>query len=79
MKITVLQQDILPAIQAVSRSVGVRSTLPVLSNILFSTDGEKLKIAANNLEIGIIKYIQVEVSDPGEITVPAKTLVEIIS
>lgn len=79
MKFTVLQQDLLPPVQAVARSVGVRSTLPVLDNILLSLQGNKLKIAATNLEIGVIKYISVEAALNGEITVPAKTLVELIS
>lgn len=79
MKFSVLQQDFLPPLQAVARSVGIRSTLPVLDNILLSVEGNKLKIAATNLEIGVIKFISVEVVTPGEITVPAKTIVELIS
>ncbi|EKD84575.1 MAG: hypothetical protein ACD_38C00193G0004 [uncultured bacterium] len=79
MKFSILQQDLLPSLQAVSRSVGIRSTLPVLDNVLLSAEGDKLKIAATNLEIGVIKEISVEVEMPGEITVPAKTLVELVS
>ncbi|MDO8573588.1 MAG: DNA polymerase III subunit beta, partial [Candidatus Daviesbacteria bacterium] len=79
MKFFCLQQDLLPLLQSVARSVGIRSTLPVLDNILLSAEGSKLKIAATNLEIGVIEYLNVEVEVPGEITVPAKTLVELIS
>lgn len=79
MKFTILQQDLLPPLQAVARSVGVRSTLPVLDNVLLSLEDKKLKIAATNLEIGVIKHIQVESGSPGEITAPAKTLVELVS
>lgn len=79
MHFTILQQDLLPPLQSVARSVGVRSTLPVLDNILLSCEGKKLKIAATNLEIGVIKYIPVDDEAEGEITVPAKTLVELIS
>lgn len=79
MKFTVLQQDLLPPLQAVSRSVGVRSQLPVLDNILLSLQGTNLKIAATNLEVGVIKHIEVTEETSGEITVPAKTLVELIS
>ncbi len=78
MKLSILQQDLLPVLSAVSRSVGVRSTLPVLGNILLSAEGKKLKIAATNLEIGVIKYVSAEVGEEGELTVPAKTIVEII-
>ena len=69
----------MPHLQAVGRSVGVRSTLPVLDNILLSVEGKKLKIAATNLEIGVIRHISVEVAEVGEITIPAKTLIEVIS
>lgn len=79
MKFSCLQQDLLPILQSVSRSVGVRSTLPVLDNILLSCVGKKLKVAATNLEIGVIKYLTVEVEEEGDLTVPAKTLVDIIS
>lgn len=79
MRFTILQQDLLPSLQAVARSVGVRSTLPVLDNVLLSADSKKLKIAATNLEVGVIKYINVELESAGELTVPAKTLVELVS
>lgn len=79
MKLTILQQDLLPSLQAVSRSVGVRSTLPVLDNILLSVEDKRLKLAATNLEIGVIKHLPVADGSPGEITVPAKTLLDLIS
>lgn len=78
MKFTVLQQDLLRILQAVSRSVGVRSTLPVLDNLLLSVEDKRLKVAATNLEIGVIKYLPVEVEEVGELTIPAKTLVDLI-
>ncbi len=78
MKLSVLQGDLLPKLQAVSRSVGVKVTLPVLGNILLSASDNQLKIAATNLEIGVIKFLAVEVIDPGDLTVPAKTLTEVI-
>src|SRR5687768_15527611 len=79
MKLSILQQDLLPILQSVSRSTGVRSTLPVLDNLLLSVEGNRLKVAATNLEIGVIKYTSVTDGEDGEITVPAKTLVELIS
>lgn len=78
MKLSVLQQDILPAVQSVSRSVGIKSNLPVLGNILLATEKGKLKIAATNLEIGVIKLISAKISEEGEITIPAKTILEMI-
>lgn len=80
MKFNVLQQDFLPALQAISRSVGVRATLPILSNILLASEEDKLKISATNLEVGVIRKLSgVEIDTPGEITIPAKTLIEVVS
>ena len=86
MKFSILQQDLLPTLQSVSRSVGSHSTLPVLNNILLSVEepqvseaGTQLKIAATNLEIGIIKTLKVEDAVTGDITVPAKTFLDLIS
>lgn len=79
MKFTVLQQDLYPALSAVARSAGVRSQLPVLGNILLQTDQGRLKLAATNLELGVVKSIKVDILEEGELTIPAKTLVDVIS
>lgn len=78
MKLTILQQDLLPPVQAVARSTGAKN-LPVLQNILLSTAGNKLKLSATNLEIGVIKVVGAEVLTQGEITVPARTFLEVLS
>lgn len=79
MRFSILQQDLLPALQAVSRSVGVRASLPVLANILIQTENGKLKLSATNLEIGVIKLINAQITEEGEITIPAKTFLDIVS
>lgn len=78
MKFSILQQDLLPHLTAVARSCGVRSQLPVLGNILLSAEQKQLKLAATNLEIGVVKKIKAEISEEGEVTIPAKTLVEVV-
>lgn len=79
MKIKINQQDLLPVLQSVSRSCGVRATLPVLANILLQTENGKLKLSATNLELGVIKVVSAEVLEDGDVTVPSRTFLEIIS
>ena len=79
MKFSILKQDLLPYLTSASRSVGIRSTLPVLDNILISAKENSLKISATNLEIGVIKNVSAQVLEEGALTVPAKTLLEIVS
>lgn len=79
MKLSILQQDLIGPLQSVARSTGVKTTLPVLGNILLQTENGKLKLSATNLEIGVIKMVNSNISEEGEITVPAKTFLDIIS
>lgn len=79
MKFKLLQTDFLPILNSISRCVGVKANLPVLGNILFSIENDQLKLAATNLEIGIVKFVKAEILESGEVTVPAKTLLETIS
>lgn len=78
MRFSIQQAGLLPSLQAVARSCGFRSQLPVLGNILLSSDQGKLKLAATNLEIGVVKLIKADFEEEGEVTVPAKTLVDIV-
>lgn len=79
MKLTILQQDLLPGLQAISRSIGARAALPVLANVLMTAESGNLSLSATNLEIGIVRSLKASVQESGALTVPAKTLLEVVS
>jgi DNA polymerase-3 subunit beta len=79
MKITVLQENLSKGLSVVSRSVSSKATLPILSNILISTDNGSLKLSATNLETGINFWIGAKIDEEGAITIPAKFLTEFIA
>jgi DNA polymerase-3 subunit beta len=79
MEIIVTQEKLTRALSAVSRVASTRTQLPILSNILLRTDGNRLLIAATNLEIAITQYIGAKVIKPGAITIPARLMSEFIS
>lgn len=79
MNFSILQSEFWPILQSVSRSCGVRSTLPVLGNVLIEAKESKVKLSATNLEIGVVKNISAEIIEEGDITVPVRTLSDIIS
>ena len=79
MRFKVLQQDLYPALQSVARSCSVKAQLPVLGNILLSVADSKLTLSATNLEIGVVKSITVENLEDGDITIPHRTILDIIS
>lgn len=79
MKVTVLQENLAKGLGIVGRAVAARSTLPVLGNILVATDDKRLKLAATNLELGIVCWIGAKVDEDGATTVPARTFVDLIN
>ncbi len=78
MKATVTQQHLAHGLSVVSRAVSPRSTLPVLANVLVATDEGRLRLSATNLEMGITCWIPAQIQEEGSITVPARTLVDLV-
>ena len=79
MKLSCLQDNLAKGLSVVSRAVASRSTLPVLGNVLLSTDQGRLKIAATNLELAVTCWIGAKVETDGAITVPARILSDFIN
>ena len=79
MKAIVTQQNLSHGLNIVSRAVSPRSTLPVLANVLLATDEGRLRLSATNLELGITCWIPAQMAEEGSITIPARTLVDLVS
>jgi DNA polymerase-3 subunit beta len=80
MKVSCLQENLAKGLGIVSRAVASRSTtLPVLANVMLSTDNGRLKLSATNLEIGINTWIGAKVEQDGAITVPARTFTDLVN
>jgi len=78
-KITCKQQDLSRGLSVVGHAVSSRSTLPILVNILLSTEQGRLKLSATNLEIGINCWIDAEIHEEGTTTVPAKRFADYVN
>ena len=76
MRLSILQENLAKGLSIVGRAVSSRSTLPVLGNILLSTDESRLKVAATNLEVGVSCWLGAQVEDDGAITLPARLLTD---
>ncbi|GMR19288.1 MAG: DNA polymerase III subunit beta [Patescibacteria group bacterium] len=79
MKVTVLQENLLPKLSAVSRFASARAALPVLENILLSAEEGVLKLSATDLEIGVRTKVGAKVEKEGATTIPARLLGGLIS
>ncbi len=78
MKFSVSREALLKPLQLVAGVVERRQTLPVLSNVLIVLKDDQLSLTGTDLEVEIIGRIGLEQpGQSGEITVPAKKLVDI--
>ncbi len=78
MKFTVSREKLIKPLQQVAGVVERRQTLPVLSNVLMVADGNRLSMTGTDMEVELVAHIELDESVPaGEITVPAKKLVDI--
>ncbi|MBD1601866.1 DNA polymerase III subunit beta [Pseudomonas typographi] len=78
MHFTIQREALLKPLQLVAGVVERRQTLPVLSNVLLIVDGQQLSLTGTDLEVELVGRVQLEEpAEPGEITVPARKLMDI--
>ena len=78
MKLSCLQENLNEGLSIVSRAVATRTTLPITQHVLTSTDQNRLKLSATNLEIAISTWIGAEIEEEGTITLPARLFTELV-
>lgn len=79
MELSVTQENLARALGAASRVASSKTQLPILSNILFRTDGNRLMVAATNLEIATTQHVGAKIVNEGAITVPARLITEFVA
>ena len=78
MKFSVNREELLRPLTLVAGAVERRQTMPILSNILLRTAGKKLQLTGTDLEVELSAVVvPLAVESQGEITVPARKLLDI--
>ena len=77
MKFSAARETLLKPLQTVVGVVERRQTMPILSNVLLSTQGTKLSITATDLEVEMVAEAEVKGDSGGDITVPGRKLHDI--
>lgn len=79
MELSVTQENLARALNVVAKVASSRASLPILSNILLRTEGNRLLVAATNLEIAATCYVGAKVAKQGELTLPARLVGEFVA
>lgn len=79
MKLICTQENLSKGLSIALRGIGKNPSLPVLANVLLSTEKGRLKLQATDLEIGITYFLGGKIEKEGKITVPAQLLLGYIT
>ena len=78
MKFTITRQNLHNGLAAVSSSIPSKTTLPVLSNILFETTDDGVWMSGTDLDVSVRVKIPAEIEEAGRLTAPGKKMQEIV-
>ena len=78
MEISTSKNDLLKELTLTQGVVERKTTIPILSNLLFEVDESTLRISATDLDLGIRCGCPAKVKEGGSGTIPAKRLFEIV-
>jgi DNA polymerase-3 subunit beta len=77
MKFVVSSTELLKHLNAISRVISSKNTLPILDNFLFRLEGKSLSITASDLETTLITTMELDHSEnDGLVALPAKILLD---
>lgn len=78
MKIWVGQNELLRGIHVVQKAVPTKSVMPILKGILIVAENNKVKLVANDMQLGIETTIKAQVIQPGRVVIDSKIFGDIV-
>src|ERR1700674_1668781 len=78
MEFSVKKYDLLEELNLTQGVVERKTTIPILSNLLFEAKGNRLTITATDLELSIRTSCEAKIKKEGSGTIPAKKLLELV-
>ena len=78
MEFSVKKFDLVEELELTQGVVERKTTIPILSNILFEAHGNRLAITATDLELSIRTSCEAKVKKDGSGTIPAKKLLDLV-
>ena len=76
MEFTVSKTDLVRELNLSQGVVEKKTTIPILSNVLVETAGDRINLTATDLELGIRSSCPARVKKAGAGTIPAKRLLD---
>jgi len=78
MEIKIARGDLLKSVSRVQSIIERKSSMPVLSTILFEASGPSVRLSATDLELGFQESLTANIIEEGSITISGRKLFEIL-
>ncbi len=78
MKVSIARSELLDALNVVSKGMSARSTLPILSGILFTTADGLITVQSTDLEVSVRHTVPALIEAEGQTVIPGKLLSDIV-
>lgn len=79
MRFNCTKNNLANALSLVGAVAAKNINLPILNNVLIKATEQKVELVATNLELAVVSTVRAKVEQPGEFTVPAKTLADFVN
>ncbi len=79
MKFIVIKTNLKDGLAVTERGTGENLNLPILKNILFETENNRIRLTATDLEIAISYYVSGKVIENGKFTAPVNVIYDLIN
>lgn len=78
MKLSIARAELLDALTVVSKGMSSRSTLPILSGVLFSAKDGSVSLQSTDLEVSVRHSVPALIESEGQTVIPGKLLTDIV-
>lgn len=78
MIIKIQQSELMKGLNIVSKAVPSRTTMPILECIVMKAEDDKIKLIANNMELGIETIIEGSIEEKGSVAITSRKFIDII-
>lgn len=78
MKIEIERSELLKPVSRVQSIIERKSSMPVLSTVLFEASGSNVRLSATDLELGFQEIIPAQIVQEGSVTISGRKLFEIL-
>ncbi len=78
MKFSIARSELAEALSVTSKGMSARSTLPILSGVLFSSSEGLLTLQATDLEVSVRHSVPALIDEDGQVVIPGRLLSDIV-